>query len=234
MNAAASFASLAVGWAVAFAAWVLREVHGPGFGYVTDFAFMRAWPAAFAALAWLLFILPALRSERLRVLLADPRRAILAWPTLALVSYGVLVATWVDGARGLAWFPLLLGLVAGLVFPRLVSLPARPALVAAAPVAAILAFGYVVWPALEVVSPYTTYVYGAEGSRTRALGRILSRVRAGDRFADLAARYPRIFATPGTGMTGHAASAGRGFAYRVEFDEPGGAVTRVEIEPDAP
>jgi hypothetical protein len=230
MNAAASFASLAWGWIAAFGIWILREVHGPGFGHVTDFAFMAAWPAIFLGTAWACIVLPVLGQPWTMALLADPRTSWIAWPLLTLASYGLLVATWLPDAGALAWFPALVGFVAGLAFPWL-RRAHRPALVTAAPIAAILAAKFVAWPALEVVSPYTAYVYGADAARTRSLERIVASVRVGDSFSDLAARYPDIFSTPTTGIVGASSSAGRAFTYRIEFDDVGGAVTRVHLEP---
>lgn len=229
MTPAASFASLAWGWVVAFALWTAHEVHGPGFGYVTDFTFMLAWPALFVALGWLFVALPVLRNAWIASRLADARTSWIAWPLLALGTYGLLVATWLDGAVALLWFPAVVGFVAGLVFPVLCRAK-RPALVATAPLLVTLAFAFVVWPALETVTPYTTYVYGADDARSRSLERILAEVHVGDSFADLAARYPEIFSTPTRGMTGNSTSGELSFTYRVEFDDVGGTVTNVEIE----
>jgi hypothetical protein len=230
MSTAASFASLAWGWIIAFMIWIVREVHGHGFGYVTDFAFMLAWPATFIAIAWLAIVLPALHQPWIGAQLSSSKTSWIAWPLLALASYGLLVATWLEGAGALFWFPAVVGAVAGLVFP-LLRRSQRPALVGAAPIAAILAGAFVLWPALEVLSPYTTYVYGAAGSRSRSFVRILAGVHPGDSFSDLASRYPKIFSTPTKAMVGNSSSSGHAFTYRIEFDDAGGAVGRVEITP---
>lgn len=227
---AASFASLATGWAVATVAWIVRSVHGPGFGYVTDFAFMVAWPAVFVTAAWFLLVVPALRLPSIARLLADPRTSWFAWPALALGAYVLLVMTWVDSAGSLAWFPALVGVVAGAVFPPLLRVRTSGRAVAAAPVAAALVFAFVIWPVLERVSPHLTYAYGADASRSRSLERILRRVRVGDPFEELADRYPRLFDTPTNAITGNSSAGGRAFTYRVEFDEVGGRVSAIEVE----
>ncbi|MFN8179724.1 MAG: hypothetical protein U0167_17475 [bacterium] len=209
--------------------WALLQVHA-GPGSVTDFTFMLTWPAAFTALAWLVIALPALRQPFFAARLGDPKTSWLAWPLLALLAYGLLVATWLHGGTAaLLGFPLIEGAVAGLLFPALRRSAAHPALVAAAPVALVLACAFVVWPGLERVSPYTTYVYGADDSRSRSLERILRRVHAGDSFADLSARYPKIFPQEALHMLGNSGAGGHGFTYRVEFDHEGGSVTRVEV-----
>jgi hypothetical protein len=227
---AASFAALAWGWIVAFVSWVLLQVHGPGPGSVNDFTFMLTWPAMFTGLSWLVIAVPALRQPYLAVRLRDPKTSWLAWPLLALLAYGLLVATWLHGSAALLGFPIIVGAVAGLLFPALRRSPAHPPLVAAAPVALALAFAFVVWPGLERVSPYTTYVYGADDSRSRSLERILHRVHEGDAFADLSARYPKIFPREALHMIGNSSADGHRFTYRVEFDRLGGNVTRVEVE----
>jgi hypothetical protein len=74
-------------------------------------------------------------------------------------------------------------------------------------------------------------VYGADESRSRSLRRILLRLHEGDSFAGLSARYPRIFPREALHILGNSSAGGHAYTYRVEFDVPGGKVTRVAVEP---
>src|SRR5262245_36057082 len=70
-RAALSFAAAYLGWALGIAWFVGREVHGGGFGRVTDLEAMCFWSGLFVFASWLVAMLPlALRLDRDAVLLA--------------------------------------------------------------------------------------------------------------------------------------------------------------------
>lgn len=226
-NKAASFFSVFAGWVMAFATWIVHQVHGDGFGYITDFSFMLIWPALFTFIGWLAFILPLMAFRRSREFLFSPRVAWAAWASVALVSYMLLVMTWIPDALFLAWFPAIVGVVAGLIFPRIAHLKIHRVIWMITPFLLCLLFTFIVWPAAERISPYLTYTYGTFLAKTRSMQRIFERISVGDDYLSLSNDYPRIFDGKATGFSASSQGSDGSFRYGIDVDPNTHKVTKV-------
>lgn len=201
-----SFLALALGWTVAYLGLILAQVHGPGFGYVTDFELLLAWSALFVAAGWALVVVPLVLRVAPDHWLFDPRWApvVGAVAGMAVLALLLLPFRLLDGVRQppLLTFAAGVGLIGWTTYTLVVRsglaarLAARPGLRAwlyVLPLAAALAFALAGWPLLERVAPGAAFRYGSPAARARIAGRILAGIRAGERIEDIDRRLPGLF-----------------------------------------
>ncbi len=117
--AAASLFSLFAGWCAAFVLLVVWQVHATDFGEIIDFDFWFHGTAIFAFLGWVVFVVPVINFARADGLLYRPLVATIVGVGLAMVAYAVLVCTWAPEMGNDAWFPAVIGGVAGILCPLL-------------------------------------------------------------------------------------------------------------------
>jgi hypothetical protein len=230
---AASLFALFSGWCVAFVSLVAWQVHFGGFGYLTDFEFWLFWPAIFALVGWLFFVLPAIGFVSLDSILYRPLFAVLSWASLAVVAYAVLVCTWAADAWYLARFPAIIGGVAGLIFPFLAKSRCPTYILAAGPSIVLICFWCFLWPSLEVICPGFTYTYGTENARNRSRLRVFQAIKNGDSMLELERRYPSIFPGSSSGVEGIDVSGGTEryeYRFQISIDQITGNVDHVSCE----
>ena len=200
---AASLFALFSGWCVAFVSLVAWQVHFGGFGYLTDFEFWLFWPAIFALVGWLFFVLPA----------------------IGFVS--------LDSILYLARFPAIIGGVAGLIFPFLAKSRCPTYILAAGPSIVLICFWCFLWPSLEVICPGFTYTYGTENARNRSRLRVFQAIKNGDSMLELERRYPSIFPGSSSGVEGIDVSGGTEryeYRFQISIDQITGNVDHVSCE----
>jgi hypothetical protein len=126
----------------------------------------------------------------------------------------------------LIWWPVLIGLIGGIVYWLLQrSQPLRGWVFWSIPVLFFPFVRFVVLPIGIAFFPYTTHVL-AEGAIGReALIGVIKRIEVGDTYQELHRRYPQIFYQPVLGIS----SSGGGCSYSIQFDDTRARVVKVEI-----
>jgi len=232
VKVARSFFCIFTGWCVAIITLVCWQVFRPGFGYVTDFSFFLSWTALFGFFGWLVFVVPAvLRIEDHNRWLQFPL-SLVTGAVYGVVIYLAIVCTWLKGSSTLAWFPAIMGGVAGAAYSLLGKWQtverARAPVTACffvAPVALMMLFAFVLWPLVIRHAPYVAYVFGAYESRDQAHLQILRGIHTKDTYTDLHRKYPRVFPEPFRRQTGNGSS----YTYSITFDDTCTYVTKVTI-----
>lgn len=172
------------------------------------------------ALSWLLFVAPLIAFAKPAGILYRPLVAAGPWTVLAVIAYAVLVCTWATDAFYIAWFPAIVGGIAGLLFPLLARSRFSSYLLWAGPSVVVIFFWCVLWPSLEIMVPNFTYTYGTQSARDRSMFRIIQTIKVGDSSVELRRRYPAIFADPFSdrGGDGFSSMGGGGTTERYEFN----------------
>ena len=205
---------------MAYCTWIGYQVHSDGFGYVTDFGFMLVWPAIFAFLGWLIFVLPLLAFPITCVYFSRPKIAWLFWLISSVISYFLLVIAWFGSSMmAFIWFPCLIGIISGLFFPFFVSSKIDWKLQAASPFIVITLFIFVLWPTAEEVIPYYTYKYGSQSAKDRSVRNIFTYIKKGDDYSILSKKYPMIFTEDSTGFSASSSGPSETFRYGISVDE---------------
>lgn len=212
LRVALSFLALALGWALAYVGLILSQVHGAGFGYVTDFEFFLLWSVLFAVVGWALVVVPLVRYVDPGHWIFEPRWAPVVGAVAGVVILTVLLAPfrlWAGGQPRLltvaagtglvGWASYTLAIRSPLVERMAGRRPVQAAGLYLVPLGAALVFALGVWPLLERAAPAVAFRYGSPAARARIAGRLLSEIHAGDRVADVDRRLPGLLppAPPG-------------------------------------
>jgi hypothetical protein len=227
MNRAAhSFFAAFAGWLIPFVgylAWLQFDERG--FGYITDFEFLLFWPLLFTAIGWLVVGLPIAISLG-RAAVPGIGKVILISTAATTATFLCIAALFQIGLMTLIWWPVLIGLIGGIVYWLLQrSQPLRGWVFWSIPVLFFPFVRFVVLPIGIAFFPYTTHVL-AEGAIGReALIGVIKRIEVGDTYQELHRRYPQIFYQPVLGIS----SSGGGCSYSIQFDDTRARVVKVEI-----
>lgn len=236
LRLALSFAAVFAGWSLGMAWNVATQVLGPGFGYVTDFEAFAVWSAIFAFAAWALAFVPiALRFEPDSGVYSGRIAPVfgavcgLACAALCLLPLGglELLQSWeITGQAAIvgaaSWTLYALAIRRWTWLQRPVS---RGVLLCAVfPFAATALFVFVLWPAIERVSPSFAYRFGTYDVQQRVFERVLRAVKVGDSLESLHRELPDRFPDETTGMTGQ---LGADLVWRIRFEA--GLVSEVDL-----
>lgn len=241
LRTALSFGAIFLGWCVAYGWFVADQVHGPGFGYVTDFEFMLIWPATFVLVGWLLTVVPLVRWGDHGHWMFAPRWAPLVGGLSGMLVFAVLLSPfgWAGitnprlvafaGTVGLVgWTAYTVAVHSQQVWRWAVRYPGLPWLLYALPPALVLAFSLVTWPLLERATPALAYHYGGPEARIRIAKRAFAAIKVGDRVEDVQRRLPSLLAAPTHDQVVRVTGNLGGACYTLEIREE--RVTRVVFE----
>lgn len=223
---ALSSISIFIGWCCAFLALLLIFVEEDG--YITDFEFLLFYPAVYVFMGWLFFVVPVVSQVDHRRLMFRPDHSVVFG-----AGYGVLAFVILTGITGLwvLWvnlyyvsFAAIVGTVMLVVYSiairstQIQGLARKPYFSMSTfsiPVASVLCFSLLIWPAVERLLPAVTYRYGSPRARNRIEERVIRSIKVGDKLEDLQAKLPDKFGS------GHSFSGyrGDGFSYSISFKD---------------
>lgn len=214
---AASFCGAFVGWIIAYAAHLLRQVYGKGFGYPTDVAFWRFWTALVVSLWWLLLIVPFVLFARFGARLFKPFAAPVVGALWGIGGYFLIIGWQVGPHPDCIRFAAIVGVVTwlltSLIIQSHITRSAAPASMALrtslwfGPSAFLLAWIYVIWPAAGHISPQFEYRFSDVAGQQRVVRRVLHEVKPGDPYTKLTEKLPERF-PPLASTFGYAGSSG--------------------------
>lgn len=114
-----TFLAMLSGWAVPLAGWGLHQSRSP-LGNLHDFGVFAFWTGLFVAISWVAVVVPVMTRWGWLPWFCDIRISWLPWSLLGAATYSVLVLLLtIPELLRLAWYPAIVGAVAGIVFALL-------------------------------------------------------------------------------------------------------------------
>lgn len=198
-----------------------------GFGYITDFEALFFWPLLFTGLGWLLVGLPLVRL--LYLWRVQSFFAVVMFSTLATtLGFLALAALMQFGIIFMIWWPVCIGLIGGSVYWLLSRYEPLSAWIwGTVPILFFPFVVYVLYPVGLLWFPYTTFILMEGAVGPEAEFAVIEQVKVGDSYQDLQRRYPEFFQGPS--LSKSYSWGNIEWYYRIEFDRPGGRVTKVEV-----